>query len=113
MMGLLLRFLFGFAGLWIAAHVVHGIRYTSLASLAAAAVILGIINAIVRPIVVILTLPITIVTLGLFLLVVNGLMLWLTSIFLRGFTVHGAFAAVVGAIVVSVISWLGHMLVRR
>jgi putative membrane protein len=110
--GLLIRFLFGVAGLWLAAQVVPGIRYDSIASLLAAAFLLGIINAIVRPILVILTLPITLVTLGLFLLVINACTLKLTSIFLHGFHVHGFWAAFWGAILVSVCGWIGSSLAK-
>jgi putative membrane protein len=112
-MGLLLRFVFGVAGLWLAARLVHGITYAGLDSLVAAALILGIINAVLRPVLVLLTLPLTILSLGLFLLVINAGMLELTSMFLRGFHVHSFVAALFGSIVVSVVSWIGHMIVGR
>lgn len=108
--GLLIRFLFGVAGLWLASQVVPGIRYDSLGSLLAAAALLGVINAVVRPILVILTLPITILTLGLFLLVINAATLGLTAFFLRGFHVHGFGAAFWGALIVSVAGWIGSSL---
>ncbi len=112
MTGLILRFLFGCAGLWLAAQLVHGIGFASLESLVAAALILGIMNAIVRPIVIVLTLPLTILTLGLFLLVINALMLVLTAHLLHGFHVHGFIAAFWGSIVVSIVSWVGHAVAR-
>lgn len=111
-MGLIIRFLFGVAGLWLAAHVVPGIAYDSLGSLLAAAFLLGIINAVIRPVLVILTLPITLITLGLFLLVINALTLELTAFFLRGFHVHGFWAAFWGALLVSVAGWVGSALAR-
>ncbi len=111
-MGLLVRFLFGVAGLWLAAHIVPGIGYSKIGSLLAAALILGVINAIVRPIVIILTLPLTLLTLGLFLLVINAAMLGLTAMFLHGFHVHGFIAALMGSIVVSLVSWAGSMLAK-
>lgn len=110
--GLILRFLFGVAGLWAAAHMVHGIAYDSVGSLLAAALILGVLNAVVRPVLVILTLPITIMTLGLFLLVLNAAMLGLTSVFLHGFHVHGFWAALAGSLIVSVAGWIGAMLIQ-
>ena len=70
-----------------------------------AAFLLGIVNAILRPILVLLTLPITILTLGLFLLVINGLMLWLVSAFVKGFQVNGFWGAVLGSILISIVSW--------
>jgi putative membrane protein len=106
----LLRAVFAGAGLWLAAHVVHGLYFDSVGSLMAAAVLLGLINASVRPVLVILTLPLTLITLGLFLLVINAGMLGLTSIFLRGFHLHGFGAAFLGAIIVSVTSWIGAMI---
>ena len=108
--GLILRFLFGVAGLWIAAHVVHGISYRDMASLLEAALLLGVINAVVRPVLVILTLPLTLITFGLFLLVINALTLKLVTLFLHGFHVVGFWPAVWGALIVSVCSWIGQVL---
>ena len=72
----------------------------------AAAFVLGLVNAIVRPLFVLLTLPITVVTLGAFLLVINGLLLVLVSHIVPGFHVNGFLAAVVGSILLSVVSWI-------
>lgn len=110
--GMLIRFLFGVAGLWLAAQAVPGIAYDSLSSLLAAALVLGIINAVLRPVLVILTLPITLITLGLFLLVINAGTLKLTSMVLHGFHVHGFGAAFWGALVASVIGWIGAAIAR-
>lgn len=94
------------AGLWLSAQVVRGVEFTSTGSLIAAAIILGLVNAFVRPILVVLTFPITVVTLGLFLLVVNAAMIGLTSIFLGGFVVDGLWAGIGAAIVTGVVSWI-------
>ena len=83
-----------------------GVRIQSTESLIAAALLLGIINAFVRPILVILTFPITLLTLGLFLLVINGLMIELVSYFLKGFVVDGLWPAILASIVVSLTSWV-------
>jgi putative membrane protein len=109
----LLRVLFAAAGLWLAARIVPGIHVASLGSLIAAALILGVVNAIVRPILIILTLPLTLITLGLFLLVINAAMVGLTSVFLHGFVVHGFIAALLASIVVSLVSWVGSLIVHR
>ena len=93
-------------GLWLSAKVVPGVDFTSTGSLVAAAVVLGLVNAIVRPIMVILTLPLTVVTLGLFLLVVNAAMIGLTAGFLGGFAVNGLWAGIGAAIVTGVVSWI-------
>jgi putative membrane protein len=71
-----------------------------------AAFLLGIVNAIIRPILVLLTFPLTLLTLGIFLLVINGLMLWLVSALVRGFYVNGFWGAVVGSILISLVSWV-------
>ena len=71
-----------------------------------AAFLLGIVNTIIKPILVLLTLPLTILTLGLFLLVINGLMLWLVSALVSGFHVSGFWGAVFGSILISLVSWL-------
>ena len=70
------------------------------------AFLLGIVNAIIKPILVFLTFPITILTLGLFLLVINGLMLWLVSALVKGFYVNGFWGAVFGSILISLVSWI-------
>ncbi len=71
-----------------------------------AAFVLGIVNAVIRPVMVILTLPITLLTLGIFLLVVNGLMLWIVSGLVPGFKVNGFSGAVLGSVLISFVSWV-------
>jgi putative membrane protein len=82
------------------------IRVDSFLAALVAAFLLGIVNTIIRPILVLLTLPLTMVTLGLFLLVINGLMLWLVSALVRGFHVSGFWGAVLGSILISIVSWI-------
>ncbi|QSF53044.1 phage holin family protein [Brevundimonas fontaquae] len=94
------------AGLWLSAQIVPGVDFNSTGSLIAAAIVLGLVNAFVRPILVVLTFPITVVTLGLFLLVVNAAMIGLTSVFLDGFVVNGLWAGIGAAIVTGVVSWI-------
>jgi putative membrane protein len=92
--------------LWVAANLVTGIHFSSTSNLLLAALVLGLVNALVRPVLFILTLPITVVTLGLFYLVVNGAAFALTAALVRGFTVTSFTSAVLGALVVSVVSWI-------
>jgi putative membrane protein len=99
-------------GLWIAAIIVPGIAVTSVGTLIAAAVLLAVVNALVKPVLVLLTLPLTIVTLGLFLLVINAAMIGLVAVFLKGFIVHGFFAALLCWAVVSLTSWAASWFVR-
>jgi putative membrane protein len=82
------------------------IRVDGFLAALVAAFLLGIVNTILRPILVLLTFPITLLTLGLFLLVINGLMLWLVSALVRGFHVSGFWGAVLGSILISVVSWI-------
>jgi putative membrane protein len=112
LMKFLLRLVISALGLWLAARIVPGIRVDSLGSLIAAAIVLGIVNALVRPILIVLTLPFTIITLGLFLLVINAAMLSLVAFFLHGFHLDGFVAALLGSIVVSLTSWVGHAVLR-
>lgn len=105
-MGFLLRVLVNAAAIYAAAALVPGIALSGLGAALIAGLVLGLINAVVRPILVLLTLPVTLLTLGLFLLVLNGLCLWLTSRLVPGFVVQGFGAAVLGALLVSVVSWL-------
>src|SRR2546425_7224300 len=93
-MGFLLRVLINAAALWVAASLIPGIALGGLGHTLLAALVLGIINAVVRPILIFLTLPITLVTLGLFIFVLNAFCLWLTSRLVPGFEVHGFGAAV-------------------
>jgi putative membrane protein len=103
-MHLLLRWLLNTIALFIVANVVPGFHYRSLVTLAIAALILGLLNAIVRPILFLLTLPLTIVTLGLFLIVLNAVMLELTAWLVSGFVIDSFGWACVGAIVLGLIS---------
>jgi putative membrane protein len=92
--------------LWLTSHVFQGIKFDTLRSLVIAALLLGFANAIVRPLVVILTFPLTLVTLGLFLLVVNALMLLLVSRVMRGFTIAGFWTAFFASIFISLLSFI-------
>lgn len=94
-------------GLWLASEWVDGLSFDSGLTLILAAVLLGVVNALVRPLLVILTLPLTIVTLGFFLLVVNGIMLALVAGLLPGFSIAGFWDAFWGSIIVSIVSWIG------
>ncbi|HEX4712742.1 phage holin family protein [Phenylobacterium sp.] len=106
------RVIFGALGLWVASKLVAGIVVHDTAALILAAVLLGVVNAFVRPVVVILTLPLTIVTLGLFLLIVNAAMIGLVSLVVPGFHVHGVVAGVLAAIITGISSWIGGMILR-
>jgi len=106
MAGFLLRFLVVALGLWLASELVPGIAVTGAGTLLGAALLLGIVNAVVRPLLIVLTFPITVLTLGLFLLVVNAAMLGLVAWVFDNFTIAGFWPAVFGAIVVSVTGWL-------
>jgi putative membrane protein len=111
MTAFVIRALLAALGLWLASEIVPGVVFTNLGSLAAAAILLGLVNAVVRPVLVILTLPLTIVTLGLFLIVINAAMIGLVALFLKGFVVAGLVPAILCWIVVTVVSWIGSSLV--
>ena len=101
------RVLIAALGLWLAAAVLPGVSYSGWLDLLLAALLLGLVNAIVRPIVFLLTLPLTILTLGLFLLVVNAAMIGLVALLLPGFMVSGLIAGILASIIVGVVSWIG------
>ena len=105
-MGFIIRVVVYTLALLLAAHVVPGISLSGLTSAVVAGLVLGIINAVVRPILVVLTFPITLLTLGLFLLVLNAFCLWLVPVFVAGFHVTGFGPAFWGALLVSVVSWI-------
>lgn len=106
MPGLLLRLLICALGLWLASALLPGIHISGTGTLLLAALLLGIVNALVRPVLVLLTLPITVLTLGLFLLVVNAATLGLVAALLDGFTISGFFSALFGALIVSLTGWI-------
>jgi putative membrane protein len=112
-MGFLLHLLVVAVALWVTAYLVPGVTITSWTALAIAALVLGLINATVKPVLVILTLPITIITLGLFYLVVNALAFALAAALVPGFQIAGALPAIVGALVTSLVSWFIGMFTKR
>lgn len=103
-MHLLFRWLLNTLALFIVVTLVPGFYYRSVWTLALAALVLGLLNAIVRPVLFVLTFPLTVVTLGLFLLVINGLLLWLVTAIVPGFHVNGFWGAVAGSILISIVS---------
>ena len=104
MRGIFLRTIITALGLWLANAIVPGINIETPGTMLLAAVLLGLVNALVRPLAILLTIPLTILTLGLFLLVVNAAMFGLVAAFLDKFTVTGFFAALIGWLIVSVTS---------
>lgn len=90
----------------VASSIIHGIRYDTVAALIGASLLLGILNAFVRPILLILSAPLILLTLGFFILVVNSLMLLIVPRIIWGFHVEGFWSAFWGAIVISVVSWI-------
>ena len=111
MRGFVFRLIITALGLWAAATIVPGVQITGVGNLVVAALLLGIVNAVIRPILLVLTLPLTVVTLGLFVFVVNGLSLALVAWLMPGFTLSGFGAAILGSIVVGVTGWFGSMFV--
>ena len=105
-MRLLLAWLINAFALVAVAYLMPGISVASFTTALVAALVLGLINAVVRPVLVLLTLPVTIITLGLFIFVLNGLLFWFVGSFIQGFVVAGFWSGVFGAIVFSLISWL-------
>jgi putative membrane protein len=113
MMGFLLRAVITAAGLWLATLWVPGVHFNTTTTLLIAAVLLGVVNAIVKPIAFILTLPVTILTLGLFLFVLNAAMVALVAWMLPGFHLDGFKAALLTAITVWIVSWIGHWFIGK
>ena len=107
MTGFLLRAVIAAFGLWFATLWVDGIVVDGPGTLLIAAVVLGLVNAIVRPIIIVLTLPISVVTLGFFLLVINAGMLALVAVIVPGFDVAGFWSALWGGLIVSLTGWIG------
>lgn len=111
MTGIVLRIAIVALGLWLATKIFTGLQFNGPGTLFAAALLLGVVNAVIRPIAIVLTLPLTLVTLGLFLLVINAAMLGLVALLLAGFAISGFWSALGAALVVSVTSWVASGLI--
>ena len=113
MIRLLLVWLINTVALIAVAYLMPSIQVSSFGAALVAALVLGLVNAVVRPVLVLLTLPVTILTLGLFIFVLNGLLFWMVGTWLEGFEGGGFWSGVLGAIVFSLVSWLLSALVLR
>lgn len=113
MVGFIIKFLFTALGLFVSWQFFHLIGFDDTAALLLAALVLGVVNAIIRPILLVLTFPITVVTLGLFLFVLNGLMVSLMGWLLKDHGVHvsGFWDPIFTAIVLGITSWIAHLIV--
>jgi putative membrane protein len=109
--GLVVRWLTSALALWLTSLVVRGVHFDGVMALLFAAVTIGILNAVIRPILLVLTLPLNILTLGLFTFVVNGLMLKIASDVVKGFTIDGMWSAIAAALLMSFFSFLINLLV--
>ncbi len=105
MKGLVIRWLFLTVAILVAAHLIEGIDVKGFWSAFFAAAVLGVLNAFFRPILIILTLPINILTLGLFTFVINAVLIMMVSGVIGGFEVHGFWSALLGSLVISIVSW--------
>lgn len=113
MVNLLVVWLINAICLLVLPYVVPAVQITGFSTALVAALVIGLLNTLVRPVLVILTLPINVLTLGLFILVINGVMFWLAAHFLDNFSVRSFGWAIVGAIAYSLISWATSTLLLR
>ena len=107
MRGFVIRMALNVLGLWLADHLIDGMEIRGATTFVVAGILLGAVNALVRPVLLVLTLPFTIVTLGFFVLIINAAMMALVASLLGGFYLSGFWAAFFGALVVSLTSWAG------
>jgi len=112
MLVLLTRWLVIAVAILLASIILPGIRVESLTTAIIAAAILGIINTFLRPVLLILTLPLTILTLGIFTFVLNAFMLLLVAYFVPGFEIDGFFSAFLGALIISIVSWIANRFIK-
>ncbi len=106
MTGILIRWIVNAGIIFLAARVVKGIELTGFLPALAGAFILGVLNTFIRPVILVLTLPLNVLTLGLLTFVINGLMLKIVASILKGFEIHGLWPAVWGALLISIGSWV-------
>ena len=110
-MTLLVRWFINALALMLVAYLYSGVQVNGIVAALIAALVLGLVNAVIRPLLVILTLPVTILTLGLFIFVINAFMFWFVTEIVKGFTVTGFTAALIGSLMFSVISLVTNWLV--
>jgi putative membrane protein len=108
----LARWLINAVAILLATYLIPGIEVSGPLAILAAAALLGVLNALIRPLFILLTLPINILTLGFFTLIINGLLLWMVSSLIKGFFIQGFWVAVLGALVISLFSWLINRLIK-
>jgi putative membrane protein len=110
-MSLIIRWIINAVALMLVSYLFQSIEVSSFAAALVAALVLGLVNAVIRPILILITLPINVLTLGLFTLVINALLFWFVASFLEGFEVAGFWSAFWGALTYSIISFVISMLV--
>lgn len=110
-MNLFIRLLINALAILLVAYVIPGVSVSSFLTALVVALVLGLLNVIIKPLLVLLTLPINLLTLGLFTLVINALLFWFTSSFIAGFNVSGFWAAFFGALVVSAVNFFAHRVI--
>lgn len=113
MLILIVRWLVITVAILLASTILPGIHVATLTTAIIAAAILGIVNTFLRPVLLILTLPLTILTLGIFAFVINAFMLLLVAYFVDGFEIDGFFWAFLGALIISIVSWIAHRFINR
>ena len=111
-MKLIINWLINAAALYVAAQLIAGVEVAGTQALLLAALVIGLVNAIVRPILRFITFPITVITLGLFYFVLNGLMLYLAAALTPGFELSGLGAAILGALVMSIVATFLHLFIK-
>jgi len=109
---LLFKWLISAVAIMGTAYLLKGISVPSFYIAFVLALVFGLLNAVVRPLLIIFTLPVTILTLGLFTFVINGFLFWLPSIFIEGYVVENFWWAILGALIVSIFSWIGNGLLK-
>ena len=112
-MKILLVWLINALALIAVAYLMPSVTVASFWTALVAALILGLVNAVIRPVLILLTLPVTVLTLGIFILVINGLLFWFVGSFVEGFRVEGFWAGFFGAILFSLVSWALSALVLK
>lgn len=112
-MKLLLRWIINAGALLLLASYLPGIVVSGWYAALITALVLGLVNAVLKPILVLLTLPVNIITLGLFTFIINGLLFWFVASFIEGFAVAGFWTAFLGALIMSIISWLVNGLLKK
>ncbi len=108
-----IKFISTIAALWVADYLLSGVKIDGIESFATAAIVLGLVNTFIKPLIILFTLPITLLSLGTFIFIINGIMVLLTSYLVRGFEINSFFDGLICSLIIFVVNFIADMLFKK